>query len=235
MAISFKRRQERRRPRLRTAETRTLFMGLVALATVVAVVAAELGRIWKKKSEMADEPAAGIIESGRAAVSETVAVAREGYRGISTSESTSFNLMSSFVLSFATVRATTYAIRHGIPPFRDVSVAGRHVHHFIPGLVLAFVSGSAALVTKGEDFEPYLAIPFGIGMGLVFDESALLLELQDVYWTREGLLSIQLTLAAATLLAATAYAIKIIRKGEHEVLQVTPPQPVHGQGLHPPA
>ncbi len=234
MALGFKRTQDSRKSRLRSADTRTLLMGLVALGTVVAGVAAELGRIWKKESEIVDESSGGIIESSRAVVSETVAVAREGYRGITTSESTSFNLMSSFVLSFGIVRATTYAVRHGIPPFRDVNIAGRHIHHFIPGLVLAFVSGSAAIITKGEDYEPYLAIPFGIGMGLVFDESALLLELQDVYWTREGLLSVQLTLGAATLLAATAYAIKIIRKGEQEVLHVITSQPAHGQDLHQP-
>lgn len=220
---------------IRSADKRTLVMGLIALGTVAAVGVAELGRIWKKRSEAVEDPSVGIIGSGRAVVSETVAVAREGYRSITTSESTSFNLMSSFVLSFATVRATTYAIRHGIPPFRDVNIAGRHIHHFIPGLVLAFVSGSAALLTKGEQYEPYMAIPFGIGMGLVFDESAMLLQLQDVYWTREGLLSVQLTLAAATLLAATAYAIKIIRRGEHEVLQITPESPVHASALRPQA
>ena len=30
-----------------------------------------------------------------------------------------------------------------------------------------------------------LALPFGVGMGLTLDESALLLELEDVYWSRE--------------------------------------------------
>ncbi len=235
MALGYRRERGESRLKLRSADRLTLAMGLIALGTVVAVVAAEVGRIWRKTSDETEDSSVGIIESGRTVVSETVAVAREGYRGITTSESTSFNLMSSFVLSFGIVRATTYGVRHGIPPFRDVSIGGRHIHHFIPGLVLAFLSGSAALLTKGEHYEPYLAIPFGIGMGLVFDESALLLELQDVYWTREGLLSIQLTLAAATLLAATAYAIKIIRKGEHEVLQVTPQLPVHDPGQRPPA
>ena len=47
-------------------------------------------------------------------------------------------------------------------------------------------------------------MPFGVGMGLTLDESALLLELDDVYWSREGLLSVQITLAVAALLAALA-------------------------------
>ena len=37
----------------------------------------------------------------------------------------------------------------------------------------------------GTDLDKYLALPFGIGVALVLDESALLLELDDVYWTEE--------------------------------------------------
>ena len=77
----------------------------------------------------------------------------------------------------------------------------RHIHHFVPGIVLAFGSGAAAILTRNEALEPRLAIPFGVGMGLTLDESALLLELDDVYWTREGLLSVQITLAVIAMLA----------------------------------
>ena len=55
--------------------------------------------------------------------------------------------------------------------------------------MLAFASGAAAILTRKEQIEPVLAVPFGIGMGLTLDESALLLELEDVYWSREGVLS----------------------------------------------
>src|SRR3712207_8437960 len=47
-----------------------------------------------------------------------------------------------------------------------------------------------------------LAIPFGAGVALTLDESALLLELEDVYWTEEGVVSVQITLATIGLLAA---------------------------------
>ena len=43
-------------------------------------------------------------------------------------------------------------------------------------------------------------------MGLTLDESALLLELDDVYWSEEGLLSVQITLAVTALLGAVALA-----------------------------
>jgi hypothetical protein len=98
--------------------------------------------------------------------------------------------LSSFVGSFLTARGITYLLRHRsrFGPFRNMRVGRRHIHHFVPGIVVAFASGAAAIVTRDEDLEPLLAVPFGIGMGLTLDESALLLELEDVYWSREGLL-----------------------------------------------
>ena len=62
-------------------------------------------------------------------------------------------------------------------------------------------------------------MPFGVGMGLTLDESALLLELEDVYWTREGLLSVQITLAVTALLASVALGLRFLRRGERIVLE----------------
>ena len=64
-----------------------------------------------------------------------------------------------------------------------------------------------------------LAVPFGVGMGLTLDESALLLELEDVYWTREGLLSVQITLAVIAMLGALALGLRFLRRGEELVLE----------------
>ena len=62
-------------------------------------------------------------------------------------------------------------------------------------------------------------MPFGVGMGLTLDESALLLELDDVYWTEEGILSVQIALAVAAMLAALALAGRFLRRGEQVVLE----------------
>jgi hypothetical protein len=56
-------------------------------------------------------------------------------------------------------------------------------------------------------------------MGLTLDESALLLELEDVYWTERGLVSVQVTLAVTALLAAVALAANFLRRGEEVVLE----------------
>jgi hypothetical protein len=118
------------------------------------------------------------------------------------------------------VRLSTSIIRARgrFGPFRNVTLGRRHIHHFVPGIVLAFVSGGAALVVRDLETRQWLALPFGAGVALTLDESALLLRLEDVYWTEEGLLSIQIALAALSLLGALATARRLARRGEARVL-----------------
>jgi hypothetical protein len=118
-------------------------------------------------------------------------------------------------------RSITYGLRgrRRVGPFRDLHIAQRHIHHFVPGIVLAFVSGAVAIITDNEHIEPKLAVVFGTGVGLTLDESALLLELEDVYWSEEGLLSVQITLAVIALLGSLGLGIRFLRKGEQLVLE----------------
>ena len=122
---------------------------------------------------------------------------------------------------FISARGISYLLRRrkNVGPFRDLRVGGRHIHHFVPGIVIALSAGSAAILTRNEEVEKWLALPFGVGMGLTLDESALLLELEDVYWSREGLLSVQITLAAMALMAALALGLRFLRRGEQVVLE----------------
>jgi hypothetical protein len=83
---------------------------------------------------------------------------------------------------------------------------------------MAFVSGAVAIVTRNEDLEPKLALLFGAGMGMTMDEAALLLELDDVYWTEEGLLSVQIGAGLVGLLGALAIGLRFLRRGEERVL-----------------
>ena len=96
------------------------------------------------------------------------------------------------------------------------------MHHFVPGILAAFLAGGAGLVTQHDRLEQVLAVPFGAGIGMTFDEAALLLELDDVYWSREGLLSVQLSLGLAGLLGATILALRMLSRGERESEQAGP-------------
>jgi hypothetical protein len=196
-------------------------LGGVAALAVGAVVVGELGRVWKRGSAPLPGEADNLLLAAEEAVAETAQVARVGYEQASTRENAMFNLLSSFVGTFLAARGITALLRHRptVGPFRNLRVGRRHIHHFVPGIVIAFSAGAGAIVTRSERLEPKLAVPFGMGMGLTLDESALLLELEDVYWSREGLLSVQITMAVAALLASIALALRFLRRGERAVLE----------------
>ncbi len=203
------------------AERRTLGIGLIAGIATSAAVALEYGRVWRRGSAPLPRDSDDLLLAAEEAAAETARVAAAGYADVSPSETILFNLLASFVATFALARGITYALRGRATfgPFRDFRVGRRHIHHFVPGIALAFTSGAAAIVTREEELERPLAVAFGVGMGLTLDESALLLELEDVYWTPKGLLSVQITMATMALLAALALGLRFLRRGERIVLE----------------
>ncbi len=98
-----------------------------------------------------------------------------------------------FTGTFAVVRAITYSIKSGKGPVRNLSVGGTHLHHYMWGILTVSAVGGVAL--RGEDRlrrHPFVASAYGAGMALIVDEFALLLDLQDVYWTEQGRTSVDL-------------------------------------------
>jgi hypothetical protein len=199
----------------------TLALGTLATAAVAAAVVIEVRRVWRRGSAPALKDTDHPLLAAEEAVAETARVARAGYRDVSTRENSMFNLLTSFATTFILVRSVTYALRERprVGPFRNMRVGRRHIHHFVPGIVIAFGAGAAAILTRDERLEPLLAVPFGVGMGLTLDESALLLDLEDVYWSREGLLSVQITLAVMAMLGALTLGLRFLRRGEQVVLE----------------
>ena len=215
--------RRQRRPwhaRLGPSERRTIGIGVVAAGTTASLIAAEVGRVWRRGSAPLPTETENVLQAAEVAVEETVLAAREGYREAPDAANALFNLLTSFVTTFAAARGVTYVLRgrgkYG--PFRNLRVGHRHIHHFVPGIALAFLSGAVAICTRNPDIEPRLALAFGTGMGLTLDESALLLELEDVYWSEEGLLSVQITLAVAALMGAVGLGLRFLRRGERLVL-----------------
>lgn len=210
---------------LSTPEGRTLVIGGVAAAMTAAVAVAEIGRVWRRGSAPLPSETDAPLAAAEEAVAETVEMAVAGFQEAPTRENAMFNLLASFVITFAAARGITHLlrVRGHYGPFRNFTARGRHIHHFVPGIVLAFVAGAWAIVSTDPGAEPRLALVFGTGMGLTLDESALLLELDDVYWSKDGLLSVQITMAVTALLGALLLAARFIRRGEPIVLDPAVP------------
>ncbi|UNO42500.1 hypothetical protein [Streptomyces sp. MST-110588] len=108
--------------------------------------------------------------------------------------------LASFVLTFAVTRVITRLIRAGKGPFRNITPGGLHVHHVVPGVVLMVVGGFSALAGGRHGYGSGLAaVLFGTGVGLVLDEFALILHLDDVYWTEEGTKSVEIVIVTVAL------------------------------------
>ena len=106
-----------------------------------------------------------------------------------------FFLLLAFLLTFVAVRVyTRLGRRRG---WGSGSVGGVHVHHLVPGIVACLAAGTAIIAfDPGDDYMLLVSSLFGVGAALTLDEFALILHLDDVYWTDEGRSSIEATLMA---------------------------------------
>jgi hypothetical protein len=208
-------RRRRRTPPVPSRPTgRTRLLGALAGGAVLAVFGAELTRIWRlgmlpQSREVRDKDLGP--------VRRVATVVRDGYAVSRTRENALFNMLASFSVTFGITRGITWYIREhgGLGPVQNVIVGRRHIHHFVPGGLIALAAGGVAIGARSAKIDrKYLAFPFGIGVALVLDESALLLELEDVYWTEEGVVSVQIVFAAMAMLAALAYLIRMLRHPE---------------------
>lgn len=100
----------------------------------------------------------------------------------------------SFTVTFGVVRAITYSIRDKVGPFHNLTTKrGMHLHHYLWGIGL--VSAVGAVAVRGDReaaAHPLLGVAYGTGMALIVDEFALLLDLKDVYWAKEGRWSVDI-------------------------------------------
>ena len=120
---------------------------------------------------------------------------------ISGSEWPLFLCTVAFLATFVVTRVVVRAIRSGRGPLSDNVVGGVHVHHAVPGIVLMTIFGLLALAAEDTTWRSVAGIGFGVGLALVLDEFALILHLQDVYWSEEGRSSVNLVFLTAGVLA----------------------------------
>jgi hypothetical protein len=118
-----------------------------------------------------------------------------------------------FTGTFAAVRAITYSIKDAKGPFGNLSVGGVHLHHYMWGILTVSVVGGAAI--RGEDKlrrHPLVASAYGAGMALIVDEFALLLDLEDVYWAREGRVSVDLAIGLISAAGSVLVGLPVLRR-----------------------
>jgi hypothetical protein len=118
-----------------------------------------------------------------------------------------------FTGTFAGVRGITYSIRDGDGPFHNLRVGGAHLHHYMFGIGMVSAVGWIGIVGERKARQhPATAVTYGSGLALIVDEFALLLDLKDVYWTKQGRLSVDLGVGLVALGGTIVSAVPIIQR-----------------------
>ena len=161
------------------------------------------------------------------------AVAQAGLDGGSTVLLPVVWLFLAVLVTFVVTRTVTRVIRArgeragDAPPapeegrglIGDVTIGGVHVHHQVFGIIAMAATGIVmiAVTPEGAGLD-VAAVVFGIGMGLTFDEFALWVHLDDVYWSESGRASVDavFVLLASTALLATGSTLLVGRLGSAE-------------------
>jgi hypothetical protein len=85
---------------------------------------------------------------------------------------------------------------------RNIGHGGVHIHHVVIGVILVMLSGVTMVTLAVNGGVPEFTVAatfFGIGAALVLDEFALILHLQDVYWSEDGRTSVDAVFAATAI------------------------------------
>jgi hypothetical protein len=94
-------------------------------------------------------------------------------------------VLASFLLTFMAARVLVYLIMARRLPDLFVHVGGTHIHHFNFGILLLCGVGAYLLFADGSDRRRgQMAILYGIGLALTFDEFGMWLHLGGGYWQR---------------------------------------------------
>ena len=113
-----------------------------------------------------------------------------------------------FFAAFAVVRGITHAIRAGVGPFRNLSVGGKHLHHLVFGIIGLLGTGYLWLMQLGTGMKGCngagsraTSMAYGAGSAITLDEFALWLNLEDVYWAKQGRESVDAVMLFGALLS----------------------------------
>ncbi|MGA8115403.1 MAG: hypothetical protein WCA46_17195 [Actinocatenispora sp.] len=113
-----------------------------------------------------------------------------------------FCFFCGFVAAFLFIRFSVRMIRARVRWWPgNVTPGGMHIHHAVFGAVFMLLGGviGLALPDNLTGWRAGAAALFGIGAALVFDEFALILHLDDVYWKEAGRTSVDAVFAAIAL------------------------------------
>ena len=92
-----------------------------------------------------------------------------------------FWILLSFLPTFLISRMMVY-----IAPNLFINLRGVHIHHLTYGIFILAIAGFLSQNLENPKWRELIAIIYGIGLALSFDEFGMWLRLQDSYWIRQS-------------------------------------------------
>ncbi len=113
-----------------------------------------------------------------------------------------------FTVTFAGLRLLTWLIHIHAAGLGNVSAGGVHIHHYVYGILLLIAVSVLGVAERSPKLRMWMGLAFGIGLALVVDEAALLIELKDVYWSGFGAVSVAI---AVIIIGVAGSALALTR------------------------
>jgi hypothetical protein len=127
-------------------------------------------------------------------------------------------VLSAFLFTFLSARLLVLAIMLRWIPDLYLHLGGTHVHHLNYGIfLLSAVGGVLLFRPAGDKAHRWIAVLYGAGLALTFDEFGMWLHLGGDYWQRQSFDAV-VVIAAGLTLIATAPAISRFRTLHWSVL-----------------
>ena len=80
---------------------------------------------------------------------------------------------------------------------------------------IGMLAGVGGVAVRGDEKlhrHPATAVTYGVGLALIVDEFALLLDLQDVYWAKQGRISVDVAIGGIAAAGSVFAALPVLRK-----------------------
>src|SRR5947208_10296588 len=106
-------------------------------------------------------------------------------------------------------------------------VPGVHIHHYVYGIFILAIAGYLAMIFKGPRATSWIALLYGLGIGLTFDEFGMWLNppfQRGVRWSTNGF---AIVIGALVLGALTPIIYRRQRQSASRFREVAPTEPAH--------
>ena len=133
------------------------------------------------------------------------------------------SVAAAFILTAAGARLFSLVL----PSVHWEPIPGMHIHHYVYGIFILTVAGYLALVFKGDRATLWIALLYGLGVGLTFDEFGMWLNPPFQRGVRWGTNGLAIVIVALVLTALSPVIYRRQRRSAARFREVAPTEPAH--------